>query len=1845
MSSQDRATGAFQDPETLRHIDAKLEELRKRLLDFTRRNPLVDLAGALSPRRNTTIRVVDEFPNVLAHGLASGRRMQLVPLPGLDIDPPDEQGEAFQLALIEARQDDETYRAEMDALDPDSPDLAERELEIERALKDRLRERLEMPLRQTGKTPSLATHARNHGISPDFILPEPSDGMGCDRHDDDRIQTLLLPERFQRVTKSIMERSHSYERETGLNVLHAAFGLLEWQPPNEQQSFISPLLLLEIRMERRKAPGGAEFHVSSEAQITLNTTLCQKLEAEHGIALPEFPVDSTDLDAWFAEVAALTPAGLKWRVRREIVFSTFPSSRIAMYHDLDPAKRPIATNLAVARLLASAGGGAGGRYAEVYDTDAPEVARKVPHLVMDADASQYSALVDIADGKDLALEGPPGSGKSQTIVNTIAAALRDGKKVLFVAEKLTALDVVRNRLEAVGLGEFILPLQASKGSRDQVYESLRARLEIAREGRRTDGEHADRARELERRRAILQAYLDALGQQFGSTGLTVYDAIGHAIATADDRRHLPKEVRRAGLVGCENLTPATRDAVLSEARTFADRFSRRAGLPALWRAARGIILDVETAEDLADSAGALARELADWTHAARRSAAAPLLGADPLAADMRQIVGLLERLREETEKIDPDLVDRLRDQRMRSAAMALVEDVLERRRLRARLARSLANPDRVTVPALQAAAAFAVDGQEGLDPAANRRNCGKAEEARRRTLAVAGPARALVAAMPEAVGVELRRLADIGRFIAAAPAAARELRAGNDDNGVARAARLLVADLNELHAGLERVLDALPGAAPHRADADIRAHATCVEEAGIFRAFSPSYRDAMKYYRNALRGRGKDRKAIAAQLHTYADWQEQATALAARRDLAELFGDHFGGFATSRETILAIGQFYEDLGGHTQGQDALRKRLETADLAPLDRLAEAMDGFSFDGNLAALEELLSEIGRFIDRQAARAAEAERHLALFAGLDRVGADEIAALVEERTALEVLDGRIEASDAAGALGDAFLGVATDIGAVGASARTAELVTGAADRGGALAMIREGRTEEALEAARGLVARRDDIEHAVAKFGASLNLPEDSASAVALFARREELERAAADHSALMQASHLRKAERALRERGFSAYLDWLALQDPAGDADWSAQPRAEPDPAAEADRVVAEVRALMMKAIADRAREMNPGALSGYTGEDYAAIRKEIAAKDRQLIEMSRKVVRESLIIGARPLPGNGIGPKSSFTEMALIEHELSKRKRRAGVRELTRRAGQALQELKPCWMMSPLAVSTFLTGSVHFDLVVIDEASQMTPENAIGAISRAAQVVVVGDTKQLPPTNFFMKMISDDDVEEDLQVDAESILDMANATFSPVRQLRWHYRSRHSGLIRFSNKWMYGDNLTIFPSASEVDPQMGVRLAQTHGIYSSRTNHEEARAVIAATVRFMEEYPNRSLGVVTMNTEQRELLLQEFERERDRNPKVDAYVRDWEERNDALEEFFIKNIETIQGDERDVIFISTLYGPQSRGGRTMQRFGPIAGAQGHRRLNVLFTRAKEQIVTFTSMQPSDILADGKSKGVQMFRAWLEYAATGGVPEYQHGGGHTESPFEDHVARIVESLGCEAVPQVGASGYRIDIGVRHPDWPHGFILGVECDGATYHSSKSSRDRDRLRQEVLEDKGWTLYRIWSTDWFRDPKTEIARLKKRIEERLAELRASRHAKSSVVSFEAAVQSRHQSSAAETPSRPYVQSGTGGQPQSEMQQGSLALGEIGLRPVAGTPVRVIGIGSKVTVEKIADGRKMSFVLSKDRNDPDRGFVAIHTPLGEALLEAEEGEKVSYVAGSYVHEVRVLSVG
>ncbi len=420
------------------------------------------------------------------------------------------------------------------------------------------------------------------------------------------------------------------------------------------------------------------------------------------------------------------------------------------------------------------------------------------------------------------------------------------------------------------------------------------------------------------------------------------------------------------------------------------------------------------------------------------------------------------------------------------------------------------------------------------------------------------------------------------------------------------------------------------------------------------------------------------------------------------------------------------------------------------------------------------------------------------------------------------------------------------------------------------------------------------------------------------------------------------------------------------------------------------------------------------------------------------------------------------------------------------------------------MMSPLSVAQYLPpGLLHFDLVVMDEASQLKPEDALGAIARSGQLVVVGDPKQLPPSTFFERRLEGDEDEdtedETLSVEEhESILDVASALYQPIRQLRWHYRSRHGSLIAFSNREFYRSRLVLFPSPFRDRPDLGVKFRHVEdGRYDERRNRPEADRVVNAILNHIRTHPHQSLGVVALNFEQRELI-DELLTERARHDEV---CQHWlEQQPQTAEPFFVKNLENVQGDERDVIFISVTYGRDAKG-NLFQRFGPINQAQGPRRLNVLFTRAKQRIFVFSSIDPDELRVDiASQQGIKTLKAYLAYAKTGQLETTRYGG-EPANDFEIAAGNALKERGFDIEPQFGVAGFFINIAIRHPKKLGAFVLGVECDGATYHSARSVRDRDRLRQSILENLGWSVHRIWSTDWFRDSKRETQKIVDRVE------------------------------------------------------------------------------------------------------------------------------------------------
>ncbi len=498
-------------------------------------------------------------------------------------------------------------------------------------------------------------------------------------------------------------------------------------------------------------------------------------------------------------------------------------------------------------------------------------------------------------------------------------------------------------------------------------------------------------------------------------------------------------------------------------------------------------------------------------------------------------------------------------------------------------------------------------------------------------------------------------------------------------------------------------------------------------------------------------------------------------------------------------------------------------------------------------------------------------------------------------------------------------------------------------------------------------------------------------------------------------------------------------------------------------------------------------------------EQVARRERFQRMEEELRALDRAEVVAAIHHDPERLPaGINTGLRGGFTEMGLIHNECRKQKRHRPLRHLFHSAGESLRGLKPCWMMSPGTLASLVSREVidQFDLVIVDEASQMPPERAFGLISRARQCVVVGDPKQLPPTSFFQRTSTVEEEEGESEVDTEvldeeSILDLCTKTFNPVRRLKWHYRSRHGSLIAFSNKHFYNSELVVFPSC---DRDFAIhRHLVGDARYTKGVNLPEVKLVCDVVLEQLENHPDRSLGVVAMNEAQASEIGEQLEMLSLQHTELRRRL----ELKDTSEELFVKSLEKVQGDERDTIVISCTYGASEPGGPVAMRFGPINQQGGHRRLNVLFTRAKRSIELVTSIEAHQIqpLATS-SQGVHAFRNYLKFVESQSLETGRASGREPDSPFEVVVAEAIQRHGYEVDCQVGVANYFIDLAIRHPDRPDTYLLGVECDGATYHSARAARDRDKYRQGVLEGLGWQIYRIWSTDWFENSEVEIQKL-----------------------------------------------------------------------------------------------------------------------------------------------------
>jgi very-short-patch-repair endonuclease len=1562
--------------------------------------------------------------------------------------------------------------------------------------------------------------ARSPAPRPKTIQELTADCLASPRLGPDDLLTEFSDKKLAAHLLRLSRAASEAETEHGVSTLYAAFGFLHWyESPDSDEPIRSPLVLVPIRLERESVESAWTLRAEDDDPST-NHCLTELLASDFRVQLPtgaEAEIDAegvAGLADYLRRVAGLVKSMPRWRVAEEAAIGVFNFQKLAMWQDIESNAERVKSHL-LCRAIA------GDAHVQLRPPPglvvAADLDEKVPpdaaNHILDADSSQHEAIEAVKHGADVVVDGPPGTGKSQTIANAIAELLSAGKTVLFVSEKTAALEVVKRRLDDCGLGDFCLELHSHKANKREVTAELGRCLEL---GPEACPDLSAEMRQLADDRRRLNAYAAELHRPRMPLNLSAFQVHGELARLADlpdlsrwsatdvlgrDAEFLRRATDvLAGLARCRSAVedPAghpwrgCRMTVVTQAGLDDARHHLRQLAAASTRLAEGTTLADLALEGPADTVGR-------WRAAAncaRSVLAVPQIPpswftADPqsmsaAAAELHAATGRIRFLNESLRMFSPEAVRRL----TADAASDIARGLARRQELLA-------------------------DGG-GLS-------------ARQRVRRL----RDLAVKLTTACGL-LSRLADAyGRLLTA-------LRIPGKPAPVSQARKFaqVAAELAASEPVLRSWWDAgrraeVQGVAEKAAQEEAAASAlrarmaTTLSPAAFAPDAGPVVREALhlgsSFWRWLSPRWGKLRRQVAGW---YAGPAPGRAGLMA--DLEALDEYHRrSGYARQVEAEYAA-----DLARGPSGRadwDATTVGLKAVDryekwklpaelksgMAPgggLDRaaLAEAVEDLktadiefkaAWEGLLTGYAradpaelnrtaaELVTRLEAVVEEARAEAATLERLTGLLrdgqdlpAGTWAVRSGDLAELVKLRRqvaahasslGIDAPPSELEFRDwsdlaAAGAGLRAFLGghVRRPSPATVAALCDAEA---------------RGRVRAAVEVSDAAV--RDGLEESW-PFVAGTLFPADvlvSDGLVLSKAPLPELARWAGSRLA-----DLHRAEEWVRYQQVRREAAALGIESVVDEVSGG---RVRADRAGDAFR--RRFLGLWLDALYGRVPE-----LAEFAADDHDALVERFGRLDKLAIDTAAGRLRSRLLALRRPRRDES-APATS--ELGLLLREANKKKRHMPLRRLFAQIPTVLPRLKPCLMMSPLAVSTYLNPPVHaFDVVIFDEASQVRPHDAVCAVYRGRQLVVAGDPRQLPPTDFFNRSAADELDEEDEEggtAGFESLLDVCLSLGLVRKRLRWHYRSRREGLIAFSNKHFYEGGLVTFPSVEDGadSPVRLVRVAE--GRFEDGANVAEARRVAGLVMDHFRTSPGLTLGVIAFSQRQQNRILDELEALRRCNPDLENFFKE-----DRSERFFVKNLENVQGDERDVMLLSVGYGPDAAG-KVAMRFGPLNRQGGERRLNVAVTRARVAMTVVASMTAADIdLSRTQAEGARLLRAFLDYAERGpralaeAIADADAGG--FESPFEREVFEELQRRGLTLHKQVGCSGFRIDLAVLDPAAVGRYLLGVECDGATYHSSPTARDRDRLRQEVLERLGWRLCRIWSSDWLRNRDKQVGRV-----------------------------------------------------------------------------------------------------------------------------------------------------
>ena len=1529
-----------------------------------------------------------------------------------------------------------------------------------------------------------------------------------------------------------------WQEEQGLNVLFVALGMLHWVDEDGVEA-TAPLLLLPAQLDRQ-SPHDPFVLAEDDDDITLNYTLGAKLEHEFGLELPEF--DDETPSVYFRRLRELITTRSGWALEQSVYLSIFGFSKLAMWRDLDRIRRE-GTDHQVVRALAGEGVTRDQNGSVTLPMPLDQMEKQVAgglddvldirdqYTVLPADYSQLIAIAGAKFGSNLVVHGPPGTGKSQTIANMISVSIAEGKTVLFVSEKTAALDVVKQRLDENELGVFCLDMHSERGGKASVYKQLQQTVE---DKKLVDSREFD-YRSLSGLRNSLNEVVRALHKRRDPLGVTVYQMHGR-MAELREMPHARFDIRDVG-----NLDPDRLEQIRSATNRIAQRLQEfrehrtsrwdvlkvtepslelpnliRSDMDAIYSSVR-LVLDSTTpiAEDFGTTSlrsiphvqrlGRLAGHLAGapgvpgkWVNPGMYSRLRDIAKREAEQQNLR--TGIIKRLKNQfgDQVLDWDFKAMREQTQLRPADQKLIE-----RLLGTDIGKQLTGPSLSVFASVQHLCKMITALQESIPLLGESLNLKPAEsDAGLRAQIEAAIDMANLSPVPDSWIVP-----GDATHIAAEVRGAHDFIAG------------LVQSESDLFSNFEEgILDVV--------DQSMTSRYRINHQGNIGRAFSGMF-GSYKRDRNLLRS-----LSFAPERLTFEDemkYVQLANDITRRRrqwtdkegELQKLLGSRYRDRATDWNSVGEEVETANRLITRWTGlPSSLASLLTTPDMAVACKNRSDSASRCLDAVLESMRVFRSEtLGTFVTNQVTVSEIAQKLKQARPILDKLESAVSVPLHAARKPLESLDAlnslledgirlrEIEydhgraSSELLADFGDRYEGFDTD---------WVDVIS---------ALDWCGELERMLDSRRPSITLRKHCESPKPQ----RHYSDSVAACERVLSSFDETTKSIAPRFVLSGScggtwkeaffEDITTWTRDLSDHADTA-SDWLIYLAACRDLD-EAIGNDVIESVREITDVSEDVPAIVERRVVsswlDWVYSTEP-MLANFTSADQSDIRAKFRNLDRRLPLAARNEVRRKVF---ETFP-TGLSASTTAGQLGVLRGELSKRRRQIPVRRLFERVPALIRTIKPCFLMSPLAVSQYIPVSdlesetLSFDLVIFDEASQIFPEDAVPAILRGKQIILAGDRKQLPPSAFWRTSLTEDDDGSDDEDDTsgpinqlagrESILDAAVGQIGSVfaeAHLNVHYRSRDEHLIQFSNHYFYDGRLLTFPSPGEGDEWFGLHdVYVPDGVYD-RDNRVEAEKVVDIVFQHMRTRPiDESIGVVAMSRRQADLITQLIE-----NRRLDECELDDRFSEGRHEPFFVKNLENVQGDERDHMILSVGYGPDKLG-RVYNRFGPINQEGGERRLNVAITRAKLRLTVVHSMKPTDITSS--SQGARLLRRFLEFVANPDTAiegeAVVDAGADYESPFEEMVGRALTERGHRVVRQIGVAGYRIDLGIMS-EGGSGIDLGIECDGKTYHSSPAARDRDWLRQQVLEGLGWTIHRVWSTSWVRNPQGEIEAIERALE------------------------------------------------------------------------------------------------------------------------------------------------